>query len=39
MSSLLAKERRTRLEGSFGNQKNYYLLKKIKAGIQSTELV
>jgi hypothetical protein len=39
MRSLLAKERSTRLEGSFGNEKNHYLLNKIKAGTQSTELV
>jgi hypothetical protein len=39
MRSLLAKERSTRLEGSFGNEKNHYLLKKITAGTQSTELV
>lgn len=39
MRSLLAKERSTRLEGSFGNEKNHYLLNKVKAGTQSTELV
>lgn len=39
MRSLLAKERSTRLEGSFGNEKNHYLLNKIKAGTASTELV
>jgi hypothetical protein len=39
MRSLLAKERSTRLAGSFGNEKHHYLLTKIKAGTQSTELV
>lgn len=35
---LIAKERATRLEGSFGTAKNHYLLDKVKARNQKTEL-
>ncbi len=35
----LDKERATRLEGSFGNEKNHYSLQKIKARTQATEVV
>jgi transposase, IS5 family len=38
MTSLLNKERGTKLEGSFGNEKNHYLLSKVKARNQSTEI-
>ncbi|MBA3649796.1 MAG: transposase [Chitinophagales bacterium] len=38
MRSLLAKARSTQLEGSFGNEKNHYLLDKIKARTQDTEI-
>lgn len=37
LASLLNKERGTKLEGSFGNEKNHYLLSKIKARNQETE--
>lgn len=37
MRALLNKERGTKLEGSFGNEKNHYLLNKVKARNQSTE--
>lgn len=37
MRSLLNKERTTRLEGSFGNEKNHYLLDKVNARNQTTE--
>lgn len=39
MRILLDKERSTRLEGSFGNEKNHYLLKKVNARTQPTETV
>jgi hypothetical protein len=35
---LIAKERATRLEGSFGNKKNHYTLGKIKARLLETEM-
>lgn len=35
---LIAKERATRLEGSFGTVKNHYLLDKIKARTKQTEI-
>jgi len=38
MRSLLGKARSTQLEGSFGNEKNHYLLDKIKARTVSTEI-
>lgn len=38
MRSILGKARSTRLEGSFGNEKNHYLLNKIKARTQHTEI-
>ena len=38
MRQLLGKERATRLEGSFGNKKNHYLLQKVKAKNYFTEL-
>ena len=37
MTALLNKERGTKLEGSFGNEKNHYLLSKVKARNQKTE--
>ena len=39
IKALLNKERSTRLEGSFGNEKEQYLLRKIKARNPETELV
>lgn len=39
IKALLNKERSTRLEGSFGNEKEQYLLKKIKARKPETEQV
>jgi len=38
LRSLIGKERATRLEGSFGNKKNHYLLDKIKAKTFNTEI-
>jgi transposase, IS5 family len=38
MRSLLGKARATRLEGSFGNEKNHYLLRKVKARSKETEI-
>ena len=38
MRSLLNKERSTVLEGSFGNEKNHYLLQKVKARNKNTEI-
>jgi transposase, IS5 family len=37
MRAVLDKERGTRLEGSFGNEKNHYLLQKVNARNQTTE--
>lgn len=37
LKALIAKERATRLEGSFGNEKEHYHLKKIKAKTKATE--
>jgi hypothetical protein len=37
MRAMLNKERGTRLEGSFGNEKNHFLLNKVKARTQHTE--
>ena len=37
MKSLLSKERATRMEGSFGTQKNHYTLGRVKARIETTE--
>ena len=34
---MITKERASRLEGSFGTDKEYFLLKKIKARTQRTE--
>ena len=39
MRSLLGKVRSTVLEGSFGNEKNHYLMDKIKAKTEATEKV
>ncbi len=39
IKGILNKERSTRLEGSFGTEKEHYLLRKIKARNQKTELV
>lgn len=38
LRNLIGKERATRLEGSFGNKKNHYLLDRIKARTYHTEL-
>ena len=38
MRSILGKARSTRLEGSFGNEKNHYLLNKIKARTATNEV-
>lgn len=38
MRSILGKVRSTHLEGSFGNEKQHYLLDKIKARTQQTEI-
>jgi transposase, IS5 family len=38
MRDLLNKERGTKLEGSFGNEKNHYLLQKVNARNEYTEL-
>ena len=38
LRQVIGKERSTRLEGSFGNKKNHYLLNKIKAKTYGTEL-
>lgn len=37
MTALLNKERGIKLEGSFGNEKNHYLLQKVNARTQPTE--
>jgi IS5 family transposase len=37
MRAILNKERGTRLEGSFGNEKNHYLLQKVNARNEHTE--
>lgn len=39
LSSLIRKERSTSLEGSFGTEKSYYLLNRIKARRQDTEML
>lgn len=39
LRSALGKARATRLEGSFGNEKNHYNLKKVKARNQYTEVI
>ena len=39
MRSLLGKVRATVLEGSFGNEKNHYMMDKIKAKTDQTERV
>jgi transposase, IS5 family len=39
MRSVLSTVRATVLEGSFGNEKNHYLLNKVKARTQPTEIV
>lgn len=39
VKALLNKERSTRLEGSFGNEKEHYLLRKMKARTPETEMV
>lgn len=38
LRGVLSKARATLLEGSFGNEKNHYLLSKIKARIEKTEV-
>ena len=37
MRAILNKERGTKLEGSFGNEKNHYLLQKVNARNEHTE--
>ena len=39
MSSILSKERSTRLEGSFGTEKEHYSLNRIRARTQQTEIL
>lgn len=39
MRSVLSKERSTRLEGSFGTEKQYYGLQKVKARTKETEIL
>ena len=39
MRSILSKERSTRLEGSFGTEKEHYNLRKVKARTRKTELL
>jgi hypothetical protein len=39
LRAALNKDRSTRLEGSFGNQKNHYLLRKVKARNEHTEKI
>jgi transposase, IS5 family len=39
IKGLLNKERSTRLEGSFGTEKEHYLLKKIKAKTPATQII
>ena len=39
LRSALGKARATKLEGSFGNEKNHYSLKKVKARNQHTEII
>jgi len=36
---VITKERATRLEGSFGTDKEYFLLKRIKARTKETEIL
>ena len=36
---MITKERATRLEGSFGTEKEHFLLKKIKARNKKTEIL
>ena len=39
MRAVLSKERSTRLEGSFGTEKEHYNLRKIKARTRETEIL
>jgi hypothetical protein len=39
MHSVLSKERSTRLEGSFGTEKQHYDLQKVKARTEKTEVL
>jgi hypothetical protein len=39
LAKMITKERATRLEGSFGTDKEYYLLKRIKARTKHTEIL
>lgn len=39
LRSLLSKERSTRLEGSFGTEKEHYNLRKVKARTEETEIL
>lgn len=39
LKALITKERATRLEGSFGKEKEHYYLKRIKAKTQKTEIL
>ena len=38
-ASIITKERATRLEGSFGKEKEHYLLRKVKAKTEKTEIL
>ena len=38
LAAIITKERATRLEGSFGTDKNYFLLNKIKARTKQSEI-
>ena len=39
MRSILSKERSSRLEGSFGTEKQHYNLQKVKARTKATEIL
>ena len=39
LKAMITKERASRLEGSFGKEKEYYHLKKIKAKTKQTEML
>lgn len=39
MRSILSKERATRMEGSFGTEKEFYTLRKVKARTKETEIL
>ena len=39
MQSILSKQRATRMEGSFGTEKNHYGLNRVKARTEKTEIL